>query len=238
MSERIQKLISSAGIASRRAAEALIKAGRVHINGTPAILGQRADLGVDTITVDGKPLRAPTDKVYIMLNKPRGYVTTMSDERGRPTVADLVSDLGVRVYPVGRLDMDSEGLLIMTNDGEAANRLMHPSHGVEKTYLVRVAGRDIGQGIVKLRGEIVIDGLPVRAKKVDLVAISDSSAELTITIGEGKNRQVRKMCALAGLEVRELKRISEGKLILGDLPRGKWRLLSQNEIEYLQQGLL
>jgi pseudouridine synthase len=234
MSERIQKLISSAGIASRRAAEDLIRSGRVHINGEVAMLGQSADLNTDIVTVDGEPIKLVTKKVYIMLNKPRGYVTTVKDDRERPTVMELISDAGERVYPVGRLDMDSEGLLILTNDGEAANKLMHPSFGHLKTYVVKVTGKNIGNAVKDLMGEITIDGVTVRAKKVEIIREMPNSAKLSITIGEGRNRQVRKMCTAAGLTVIELKRVSEGFLELGDLQSGKWRHLSAEEIEHLQ----
>ena len=234
MSERIQKIISSAGMASRRAAEELIRSGRVCINGETAKLGQSADLNADIVTVDGEPLKLISKKVYIMLNKPRGYVTTVKDDRGRPTVMDLISEVGERVYPVGRLDMDSEGLLILTNDGEVANRLMHPSFGHQKTYIVKVTGKNIGNVVKNLMEEINIDGVTVRAKKVELIRKMSNSTEISITIGEGRNRQVRKMCTVVGLTVVELKRVSEGFLELGDLPSGKWRYLSAEEIEHLQ----
>jgi len=235
--ERIQKLISSAGIASRRAAEELIRSGRVHINGECAKLGQRAELDVDIVTVDGKQIKPSERKVYIMLNKPRGYVTTMKDEKGRPTVSDLVSDAGARVYPVGRLDMDSQGLLLMTNDGEIANMLMHPSYGIEKKYIVSVSGEDIDESIRKLKGEIMLDGVSVKAKHVETLGTFSGFTDIAVTIGEGKNRQVRRMCDYAGLSVSQLKRVSEGTLELGDLPAGKWRNLTEKEIEYLQRQL-
>ena len=237
MPERIQKLISSAGIASRRAAEELIRSGRVYINGECAKLGQRAELDVDIVTVDGKQIKPSERKVYIMLNKPRGYVTTMKDEKGRPTVSDLVSDAGARVYPVGRLDMDSQGLLLMTNDGEIANMLMHPSYGIEKKYIVSVSGEDIDESIRKLKGEIMLDGVSVKAKHVETWGTFSGFTDIAVTIGEGKNRQVRRMCDYAGLSVSQLKRVSEGTLVLGDLPAGKWRNLTEKEIEYLQRQL-
>lgn len=234
MAERIQKLISSAGVASRRTAEEMIRMCRVHVNGVQATLGQKADPFTDVITIDGKPLPGRDKEVYIMLNKPRGYVTTMSDEKGRLTVKDLVEDVGVRVYPVGRLDMDSEGLLIMTNDGELANRIMHPSNGVCKTYIVYVKGENIPEAIEKLSGEIVIDGVSVKAKDVTVIEKSQKSPVLSITIGEGRNRQIRKMCNAAGLSVLRLQRISEGELTLDDLKPGKWRHLSPEEIKTLK----
>ena len=229
MSERLQKLISSAGLASRRAAEELIAAGRVTVNGLPAVLGQRADPSADEICVDGVPLCAGVEKVYIILNKPRGYVTTLSDERGRATVAELAAGAGKRLYPVGRLDYNSEGLLLMTNDGALANALTHPSHGIGKTYLTEVAG-DIESALPLLRGPMEIDGRRVRPAEVARAG----EHTLYITIREGRNRQVRKMCAQAGLSVRRLTRIAEGPLHLGDLPAGKWRRLTENEIKALK----
>lgn len=233
MGERIQKLISAAGLASRRAAEKMILEGRVKVNGRTAVLGQCADPSADEITVDGVTLPAPARRVYIMLNKPRGYVTTLKDEKGRKTVAELVSDVGTRLYPVGRLDMDSEGLLIMTNDGETANALMHPSHKVKKTYLVTVTGGDIDSAVELMSGEMVIDGYRTRPASVKVVRRSKDGAVLSVTIGEGRNRQVRKMCAQAGLTVKRLLRIRQGRLSLGDLPPGRWRYLTQDEIDYL-----
>ena len=229
MRERLQKLISSAGLASRRAAEELIAEGRVTVNGSPAVLGERADPAADEIRVDGVPLRADGERVYIMLNKPRGYVTTLSDERGRPTVAELVADAGERLFPVGRLDYNSEGLLLMTNDGALANALTHPSHGIGKTYLTEVAG-DIEKALPLLRGPMEIDGRKLRPAEVTRAG----EHTLYITLREGRNRQVRKMCALAGLSVRRLTRIAEGPLRLGDLPVGKWRRLTENEINALK----
>ena len=229
MRERLQKLISSAGLASRRAAEELIAAGRVTVNGLPAVLGQRADPAADEIHVDGGPLRVGVERVYIILNKPRGYVTTLSDERGRPTVAELAADAGERLYPVGRLDYNSEGLLLMTNDGALANALTHPSHGIAKTYLTEVAG-DIETALPLLRGPMEIDGRAIRPAEVARAG----AHTLYITIREGRNRQVRKMCAQAGLSVRRLTRIAEGPLRLGDLPTGKWRRLTENEINVLK----
>jgi 23S rRNA pseudouridine2605 synthase len=231
--ERIQKLISAAGLASRRAAEKMILEGRVKVNGQTAVLGQCADLSTDVITVDGVPLPAPASRVYIMLNKPRGYVTTLKDEKGRKTVADLVSDAGTRLYPVGRLDMDSEGLLIMTNDGDTANALMHPAYKVKKTYLVTVTSGDIDSAVRLMSGEMVIDGYRIRPAQVRVVSRDKNGAVLSVTIGEGRNRQVRKMCAKAGLTVKRLLRIRQGELSLGDLPPGKWRCLTKDEIDYL-----
>ncbi len=232
MKQRLQKLISASGLCSRRRAEELLRSGRVLVNGTPACLGASADPDTDTITVDGKPLALRKEHVYILLNKPRGYVTTLSDEKGRPTVADLIADAGTRLFPVGRLDMDSDGLLLMTDDGALANALMHPRHEVRKTYLTQVAG-DLDAALPLLCGAMTIDGYAISPAEV-AVRSPDS---LEITIHEGRNRQVRKMCAAAGLKVRKLTRISEGPLRLGDLPAGKWRYLNEEELAALKAQL-
>lgn len=215
---------------SRRAAEECISAGRVMVNGRVASLGDRADEELDLILVDGRPLPRHGARTYIMLNKPRGYVTTMSDEKGRRDVTELVRGLE-RVYPVGRLDMYSEGLLIMTDDGDFANTLMHPSHNFKKTYRTWVQGEDVGLAVEYLRGELDIGDCIVRAESVDIERLIPGGAVLLITIGEGRNRQVRKMCACCGLKVTRLMRISEGGLELGDLPPGKWRHLTEEEIQ-------
>lgn len=236
MMERLQKIIASRGLCSRRQAEALITASRVTVNGVPAQLGQTADPNRDDIRVDGKPLPARGKKVYLMLHKPRGYVTTLSDERGRKNAAQLVADCGVRVYPVGRLDMDSEGLLLFTNDGEFADLLMHPRHEVNKTYRVSVKGFSSG-ALERLAQPMTLDGYQLRVPDVKLIRKSgtDDKAELEITIHEGRNRQVRRMCAMAGMEVTRLIRVQEGDLRLGDLPRGRWRYLTDAEIEGLRK---
>ncbi len=230
MAERLQKLISAAGLMSRRAAEECISAGRVTVNGRVASIGDRADEELDLILVDGRQLPRHGARTYIMLNKPRGYVTTMSDEKGHRDVTELVRGLG-RVYPVGRLDMYSEGLLIMTDDGEFANTLMHPSHNFKKTYRTWVQGEDVGLAVEYLRGELDIGDCIVRAESVDIERLIPGGAVLLITIGEGRNRQVRKMCACCGLKVTRLMRISEGGLELGNLPPGKWRRLTDEEIQ-------
>ena len=235
MEERLQKIIAASGMMSRRAAEELIANGKVCVNGSVASLGDKADALRDRITVNGKSLAPAEEKVYIMLNKPRGYVTTLKDEKGRRTVADLVSDLGVRLYPVGRLDMNSEGLLIMTNDGELAERMMHPRGGIEKCYRTTVHGVNIPAAAEKLRGSMVIDGYRTRGARVEIERLEDSDGVLLITIGEGRNRQVRKMCDQAGLTVKRLCRISEGGLKLGSLKSGHWRTLTRAEIAGLMQ---
>lgn len=237
MTERIQKILSSRGVASRRQAEDMILAGRITCNGEVCKLGQSADPNVDTIMVDGKPLPKNGERVYILLHKPRGYVTTLSDEKGRKNAAQLVSDCGVRVYPVGRLDMDSEGLLLFTNDGEFANNLMHPRHQVDKTYKVTVNGYT-EEALEQLKRPIVLDGYTIRVPKVRLIHAPSkpgAKAVIHVTIHEGRNRQVRRMCALAGMEVTRLIRVQEGSLKLGDLPCGKWRYLSADEVENLQK---
>lgn len=234
MKERLQKLISSAGLASRRAAEELIKQGRVKVNGETASLGMSADPELDDIRVNGKRLRISGTRVYIMLNKPRGYVTTLSDEKGRKTVAELVKGAGRRLYPVGRLDLNSEGLLIMTDDGEAANALMHPSHEVGKTYRVTVSGREPEAAVRELEALREVEGEPIRPAQVSLAGeTGEGKYMLDVTIHEGRNRQVRKMCAAAGLEVRRLVRIAEGELSLGGLQTGKWRHLTSEELNWL-----
>ena len=233
MKERLQKILSSRGIASRRHAEEMIAAGRVTCNGKICTLGESADPDADDILLDGKPLPSQQDFVYIMLNKPRGYVTTLSDEKGREDVSELVKGCGVRVYPIGRLDMDSEGLLLLTNDGALANHLMHPKHEVNKVYVVSVDAFS-KEKLELLKRPVELDGYMIRPPKISLIREMETQALLQITIHEGRNRQVRRMCAMAGMKVRRLKRIAEGKVSLGDLPVGKWRYLSQEEVTMLQ----
>jgi len=228
MKQRLQKLLSERGIASRRRAEALIQAGRVSVNGTPARLGDQAEPETDDIRVDGRPLPRKQRPVYILLHKPRGYVTTLSDEKGRKTVSQLVKDCPCRVYPVGRLDMDSEGLLLLTNDGEFANRLMHPKGEVEKTYHVWVTGFFAG-GEALLERPILLDGYTIRPPRVRLLESQKGGAWLEITIHEGRNRQIRRMCQAAGMTVIRLIRVQEGPVSLGDLKSGAWRYLTEQE---------
>lgn len=235
MKERLQKLIASAGLCARRTAEDWIAAGRVCVNGAVASLGDRADLETDTVTVDGAPLPGKPGAVYLMLNKPRGYVTTLSDEYGRRTAAELVADCGVRVYPVGRLDRDSEGLLLFTNDGELAQRLLHPRHQVDKVYLVTVRG-DIRGAAERLMAITELDGEPIAPAQAAEVARHEGQAVLRVTIHQGKNRQVRRMCTQIGLHVVRLQRIQEDSLLLGDLPAGKWRYLTDQELQGLRGG--
>lgn len=235
MRERLQKIISAAGLCSRRTAEEWIAQGRVSVNGTTAQIGQTADVETDLILVDGEHLPRKKSNTYVMLHKPKGYVTTMRDERGRPTVAELVRLPGKRLYPVGRLDMYSEGLLILTDDGEIANRLMHPSHRIEKTYIVEAVGEDLRAAVAQMRREIDIDGYKVRAIDVQLIRQGGGRGQISVTIGEGRNRQVRKMCEQCGLKLQRLVRISEGALKLGELPVGKWRYLTDEEVAFLTE---
>ena len=233
MEERLQKILSAAGICSRRQAEEYLRAGRVTVNGVPAALGDRADACADQILLDGKPVAVKGESRYIMLHKPRGYVTTLSDEKGRPTVAELVSGCGARVYPVGRLDMDSEGLLLLTNDGAFANRVAHPSHQMDKEYHVRVTGQLDGC-VARLRAlRALEDGSPIVPAQVSVLRKGEESWVLSVVIHQGLNRQVRRMCAQAGLSVRRLRRVREGSLLLGDLAPGAWRDLTEAEIAAL-----
>ncbi len=232
MQQRLQKIISAYGIASRRQAETMITSGRITCNGRICRLGDSADPDIDEIFIDGAPLPTKGERIYIMLNKPRGYVTTLSDEKGRKDVSALVADCGTRVYPIGRLDMDSEGLLLFTNDGEFSNALMHPKREVKKVYAVKVSGYR-AECLELLKQPIELDGYQIRTPEVSLIHADGDGAILKITIHEGRNRQVRRMCAAAGLSVNQLKRIAEGSLSLGKLPLGKWRYLTDAEVKAL-----
>jgi len=230
--ERLQKILSAKGICSRREAEKLILDGRVSVNGVTAELGQSADILADDIKVDDEFLSFTPEHYYIMLNKPRGYITTASDDRGRKTVMDLVSQLDVRLYPVGRLDMESEGLLLMTNDGNFANIVTHPSSGKLKTYEVKVSGK-VSDVIPTLKEPMMVDDHLVKAAKVKLKEETKNGAILELSIVQGRNRQIRKMCGNVGLEVLSLKRICIGDVKLGSLEPGKWRYLTDSEISSL-----
>ena len=235
MTERLQKILSACGLCSRREAEEWIRAGRITVNGVPASLGMSADPERDRIEADGKAVRPQEKMVYIMLNKPKGYVTTLKDEKNRPTVAELVKDCGARVYPVGRLDLNSEGLLLLTNDGEMANRLMHPSHRVDKVYQVEVSGEDPDGSAAQLRAMDSLDGERISPAAVRILR-RGGRCLMEVIIHEGKNRQVRRMCAAAGLYVHNLRRVAESGLVLGKLPRGSWRCLTEDEIRRLKNA--
>lgn len=235
MEERLQKILSAAGVCSRRQAEQYIQQGRVTVNGRPAALGDKADPQKDTIALDGRPALQPRARTVLMLYKPRGVVTTLSDEKGRPTVAGLVAGCGARVWPVGRLDMDSEGLLLLTDDGALTHALLHPRHEVEKEYLVWVTG--FHPGAEEALGQpMTLDGQPLRPAKVRLVRQKAGRALLSVVIHEGKNRQIRRMCARCGLAVTRLKRVREGSLHLDrTLAPGQWRPLTEGELSRLRR---
>ncbi len=232
--ERLQKLISRAGIASRREAEKIILAGRVTVDGKVTTeLGAKADPAKNKIRVDGKLLRFDAEKIYLLLNKPRGYVSTAKDERGRPTVLELVKEIPARVYPVGRLDLNSEGLLLLTNDGELTNALIHPSFRVDKTYRVRVTGAVTEEKLDKLRAGIELeDGLTAPA---EIFRLNADTVE--ITIHEGRNRQVRRMFAAVGCDVKRLQRIKFAGLTLDGVGAGKFRQLTSAEIVSLKKNI-
>ena len=233
MKERLQKILSAAGVCSRRAAEGYLTAGRITVNGETVQLGQQADPETDDIRVDGVPLGREPEAVYLMLNKPRGYVTTVSDEQGRKTVMDLLTGVHTRIYPVGRLDRDSEGLLLLTNDGALTQRLLHPSHEVSKEYRVTVSG-PVEHAAENLRRIRDVAGMAIRAAEVQMLRREGNRAELRIVIHEGRNRQIRRMCARCGLEVLRLQRVREHCLELGTLPLGQWRYLTAAEIAALK----
>lgn len=228
----LQKYFSMCSVMSRRKSEEFISQGRVKINEKIAKLGDRVNFRKDKVTLDGKEIvLSPEEKYYIMLNKPRGFVTTMNDEHGRKCVADLVKDIPARIYPVGRLDKDSEGLLIMTNDGDFANTVIHPSKNIRKTYLTTVRPNVTDDQLTKLCVGIEIDGFKTQPAIINVLYQTDDKACLEISIKEGRNRQIRKMCEQVGLKVIRLKRISIGTLKLGTLKSGKWRNLSESEIK-------
>lgn len=232
---RLQKFFTDNKIMSRRNAEKVIEAGNVKINGVVAKLGDKVDPDSDTVTFNGKIIKnlSSTSKRYIMLNKPLGYVCTVNDEKGRDTVMSLVSSVGERIYPVGRLDMYSEGLLIMTNDGELTNRLTHPKGNMPKTYSVIIKGAVSPEAFSRLTSPMEIDGYKLKPVKVRIISFKNGATNTLFTLSEGRNRQIRKMCEKCGLTIMRLTRISIGKLKLGALERGTWRDLTQSEIDYL-----
>ncbi len=231
---RLQKHLSASGVCSRRAAEALIAAGKVRVNGRVASLGDKVDPVRDKVTVRGKPVVAVREKMYIMLHKPRGFVTTLKDEKGRKCVAQLVADAPVRLFPVGRLDRDSEGLLFLTNDGAFANRLTHPSSHVNKTYRVTVAGEITDEQLDQMRSGILLDGSKTLPCDIIVIEKKEDRTVLQFVLREGRNRQIRRMCEAVGLSVIRLKRTEIAGVKLGMLPQGKWRELNEREMRHLE----
>ncbi len=235
---RLQKYISDCGIMSRRAAEAEIAAGKVKVNGRTAEIGRKIDPEKDKVEIGGKPLRMKRKSTYtyVMLNKPRGYLSSVSDDRGRKCVTELTSDINLRLYPIGRLDMDSDGLLLMTNDGDLTNRLTHPKHEIPKIYRVKVKPAPDKEQIALLKSALIIDGYKIQPADVEILTSDENneSATLLIKLYEGRNRQIRKMCEAASLDVMWLTRIAIGELELGKLGRGKWRYLTNEEVAYLK----
>lgn len=234
---RLQKFLAENGVASRRKSEELIERGKVKVNGHPAQLGDKVDPRRDLVTVSGERVEpVSSGNIYIMINKPRGYVTTMSDEMGRKCVAELVSEIDERIFPVGRLDKDSEGLLLFTNDGEFANMMTHPSMHISKTYRVTVKPAADEAQLVELSSGVVIDGRKTMPASVQVMSEDSDRSVLQITIHEGRNRQIRKMCEAVGLETIRLKRISMGSLKLGSLGPGKFRELKKEEVAALKRA--
>lgn len=232
---RIQKWMAQCGIASRRACEHLIALGKVKVNGRPVKLGDKMVPQKDVLSIDGKRIHVSDQnkKYYIMLNKPRGYVTTMKDEKNRKCVADLVKNIPARLYPIGRLDKDSEGLLLMTNDGDFANNVAHPSKHLQKTYRVTVRSNVTDEQVIKMSNGIEIDGKKTLPCNITVLSRSEGRSVMEIGITQGRNRQIRKMCESVCLEVIRLKRIKIGQIKLGMLKIGDWRDLTEREIKML-----
>lgn len=232
---RLQKYIADCGIMSRRAAENEILKGNISVNGKEAQIGRKIAPGNDIVRYNGKIVKKDNGahNVYIMLNKPKGYVTTLSDEKGRHCIAELISDVKTRVYPVGRLDMASEGLLILTNDGKLTNILTHPKHNIPKIYKVKVKGKVTGRILKQLCLPTEIDGYTVAPSEWSIISEEDTKTVLSVVLYEGRNRQIRKMAEKVGLVVLSLKRTAIGKLEIGNLPRGKWVYLTDDEVKYL-----
>lgn len=234
---RLQKFIADSGLMSRRAAEKEIEMGNVSVNGHVASLGTKVDPRNDTITYKGKKIKyEKTEYIYIMMNKPRGYLSSTSDDRERKCVTDLLDGVNTRVYPVGRLDLISEGMLLLTNDGELKNRLTHPSHSIPKVYRVKVAGKVNDEQYEILTSPLVIDGYKIKPVEVTIQDEDESGTVMKMALYEGRNRQIRKMCEQAGLTVKRLSRVSIGNLKLDGLPVGKWRYLDEKEVEYLYKA--
>lgn len=235
---RLQKYIAMCGTASRRKAEEMIADGRVKVNGQKVTeQGVKVEIGADKVTVDGRDIAVVAKKYYIMLNKPVGYVSTVSDEAGRPTVVDLIKEeVKTRIFPVGRLDYDTEGLLLLTNDGDFSYRVTHPKFEMNKTYIALIGTGLTVAGLNKLRRGVVIDGFKTSPAEVEIIDLEAGASLVKITIHEGKNRQVRKMFEAVGVKVKELRRVSIGKVELGNLPYGRWRHLTSHEINYLMNS--
>lgn len=234
MEMRIQKYISDCGVMSRRAAEKEIELGHFTVNGQKATIGQKIDPAKDKVSYKGNPLSGSEKKQYVILYKPRGYVTTMNDEEGRKCLPELLKDIPERVYPCGRLDMDSEGLLILTNDGEVANKLMHPKHHVDKIYHVKIKGEISPEKLELLNSPMVIDDYKIKPVKVSIIERKEGHTILRFILSEGRNRQIRKMCEQAEILITRLKRISVGDITIGMLTPGKWKYMNHNEISYLK----
>ena len=234
---RIQKYFSDCGLMSRRAAEGAIADGEVAVNGHPAHVGDSIDPAKDIVTYRGTPVyQTKREHTYIMLNKPRGYITSMTDPQGRKCVTELLTGVRTRVYPIGRLDLISEGLLLLTDDGELANRLTHPKHSIPKIYRVKVAGEVTPEQLDLLRSELVIDGYKIEPVVVTVHHADENGTTLSMELMEGRNRQIRKMCEQANLTVKRLNRVAIGKLKLNGLSVGKWRALTDEEIKYIKKA--
>ncbi len=233
---RLQKYLADCGIASRRGAEELIKAGRVRVNGEIIReMGVQVDEDNDIVEFDGVRVKPQKKMIYIMLNKPEGFVTTVSDDKGRDTVMSLVADIPARIYPVGRLDYDTEGLLLMTNDGDLTYKITHPKNNIEKTYIAEVTGNIGMNTIVALRSGVMLDGVRTSPAKVEVIGATRLGTKIQITIHEGRNRQVRRMFEAVGCIVKKLKRTEEAGLKLGHIPLGRWRKLTESEVNMLKK---
>ena len=234
---RLQKFISDSGVMSRRAAEAEIEKGNVSVNGHVAAIGTKINPRQDIVSIKGKRIEYKRrEYTYIMMNKPRGYLCSTTDDRGRKCVTDLLEGVSARVYPVGRLDLISEGMLLLTDDGELKNKLTHPSHSLPKIYRVKVGGEVSAKQHEILTSELEIDGYKIKPVDVIVGESDESGTVLKMTLTEGRNRQIRKMCEIAGLTVKRLSRVSIGNLKLNNLPVGKWRYLDDSEVEYLYKA--